>query len=375
MSSTSSAVVYGTDSFIDEMANYLESCGYNVMKVSQEHGKAVDALVSELQRQNWGFRSDYAHYDGSYGTLPVSDRRQPSPITPQLVVCELVLQTADGHTAMQFVREVRKASPLTFIAIWSSTAAESAAARLACFDFGANMVTQCAASLREVSVQIARHGRQGGKLGCVACKMQGLTEDELWAHYPLFHTNNVNLATRCVLCSKSVSNFAVHLRNDHGPPGRGEMPSESRRAVTLYSFALVVCQRSDGRFLLVQEFSNQGFWLPGGAVDPRESLCSAALRETKEEAGVDVELKGILKMEHSARDGYVRLRLIFYARPRDEAQLPKSVPDYESLGAAWVALEDIGTLRLRGTEPAEWCRYVAEGGVIYPLSILSDRGT
>jgi hypothetical protein len=71
---------------------------------------------------------------------------------PQLVVCELVLQTADGHTAMQvffdavlsldtlsispacsilhnlnpwqFVREVRKASPLTFIAIWSSTAAE-----------------------------------------------------------------------------------------------------------------------------------------------------------------------------------------------------------------------------------------------------------
>ena len=42
----------------------------------------------------------------------------------------------------------------------------------------------------------------------------------------------------------------------------------------------------------------------------------------------------------TARGGsYVRLRLIFYARPRDEAQLPKSVPDYESLGAAWVALE------------------------------------
>jgi hypothetical protein len=93
------------------------------MKVSLEHGKAVDALVSELQRQNWGFRSDYAHHEGPYGALAASDRRQPSPITPQvlfckapairpysyacfpqLVVCELVLQTADGHTAMQVLR-------------------------------------------------------------------------------------------------------------------------------------------------------------------------------------------------------------------------------------------------------------------------------
>ncbi len=40
---------------------------------------------------------------------------------------------------------------------------------------------------------------------------------------------------------------------------------------------------------------------------------------------------------------YVRLRLIFFARPRDEAQLPKSVPDYESLGAAWVTLQVGGT--------------------------------
>jgi hypothetical protein len=39
----------------------------------------------------------------------------------------------------------------------------------------------------------------------------------------------------------------------------------------IYAFALVVCQRSDGRFLLVQEFCNSGFWLPGGRVDPGAS--------------------------------------------------------------------------------------------------------
>jgi len=25
------------------------------------------------------------------------------------------------------------------------------------------------------------------------------------------------------VCGKKVGNFAVHLRNDHGPPGRGEI--------------------------------------------------------------------------------------------------------------------------------------------------------
>ena len=55
------------------------------MKVSLDTGKAVDALVSELQRQNWGFRSDYSHHDGQYGAMTVSDRRQPSPVTPQVL--------------------------------------------------------------------------------------------------------------------------------------------------------------------------------------------------------------------------------------------------------------------------------------------------
>jgi ADP-ribose pyrophosphatase YjhB (NUDIX family) len=34
-----------------------------------------------------------------------------------------------------------------------------------------------------------------------------------------------------------------------------------------------------------------GMWLPvGGHVDPNESPCEAAIRETKEEAGIDIEL-------------------------------------------------------------------------------------
>lgn len=32
----------------------------------------------------------------------------------------------------------------------------------------------------------------------------------------------------------------------------------------LYAYALAVVRRSDGRFLVVQEVDNSGYWLPGG---------------------------------------------------------------------------------------------------------------
>jgi len=35
-----------------------------------------------------------------------------------------------------------------------------------------------------------------------------------------------------------------------------------------------------------------GFWLPGGAVDGGEGLMAAAKRETLEEAGIEVDIKG-----------------------------------------------------------------------------------
>lgn len=40
-----------------------------------------------------------------------------------------------------------------------------------------------------------------------------------------------------------------------------------------YNFALIICKHPrTNKYLLVQEFGSQGFWCPGGAVDPMESL-------------------------------------------------------------------------------------------------------
>lgn len=140
------------------------------------------------------------------------------------------------------------------------------------------------------------------------------------------------------------------------------------RTNQLFNFSLVICRHPlTGKFLLCQEFANQGFWCPGGAVDPGETLTTAAKRETLEEAGIDIELKGILCMEYNPVGIYkrnnnylVRMRVIFYAEPsldKGMQQLPKSSPDYESAGACWCSYEEIQqSIKLRGSEPKKWSK-------------------
>jgi 8-oxo-dGTP pyrophosphatase MutT (NUDIX family) len=59
--------------------------------------------------------------------------------------------------------------------------------------------------------------------------------------------------------------------------------------------------------------------LPGGRVDPGENLTRAAIRETREEAGVDVELCGVLSLQYTPRRSHVRLRVIFLGRLSEQA--------------------------------------------------------
>jgi 8-oxo-dGTP pyrophosphatase MutT (NUDIX family) len=74
----------------------------------------------------------------------------------------------------------------------------------------------------------------------------------------------------------------------------------SKRTVfKTYEFALVVVRNFDGKWLAVNESQNRGWWIPAGGVDKNETFIDAAHRETKEEAGIEISLKGVLKVEHS----------------------------------------------------------------------------
>ena len=143
----------------------------------------------------------------------------------------------------------------------------------------------------------------------------------------------------------------------------------ARTPVPTWYFALVVVRRGH-RFLLTQEKKYGSTWsIPGGRVEPGESLLDAAVREVLEETGVPVSIDGILRVEHSPSPTGARVRLVFAGSPRDDTP-PKTSADDESLGAAWLTMEEIARLPLRGSDLRGLLESVARGRQIFPLDLL-----
>jgi phosphatase NudJ len=151
----------------------------------------------------------------------------------------------------------------------------------------------------------------------------------------------------------------------------------SRAPLPTWYFALVVVRRGH-RFLLMQERKYGSTWsIPGGRVEPGESLTTAAVREVFEETGVPIRLDGILRIEHapaqaSAHDTRVRVRVLFTGTPIDDTP-PKTTADNESLGAAYLTLDEIRALPLRGSDLGALLESVVAGRQVFPLELLGPE--
>ncbi len=139
-----------------------------------------------------------------------------------------------------------------------------------------------------------------------------------------------------------------------------------------WTFALVVV-RLGSRFLLVQEKKYGTTWtIPGGRVEPGEQIAFAAVREVHEEAGVPCRLEGILRVEHHAQGDGARMRVIYVASPIDDT-MPKSVPDEESLRAAYLTLAEIKALPHRGHDLVPLLESLERGRVVFPLDLIGPE--
>ncbi|KAJ3325045.1 hypothetical protein HDU76_013266 [Blyttiomyces sp. JEL0837] len=308
-------------------------------------------------------------------------------------------------------------SKRTFVLLWSSRAAKDIRETIYWLSKGINMITTQISSVVDVLSTIQEHsgifsspssktikGPEQQSQSNYTCPFCGLNLklEHLYSHVPLFHAQESEGAT-CCICKEQVYNFPLHLHYYHevgsgsasgdlssgrrnssnpgpssagggvaSPVGGGHPTAKKPRQPV---FALVIVRRPrDGKFLLVNEIGGQGWWLPGGGVDVGEDLAKAAQRETKEEAGVDIEIKGVLRVEYTPSAHGFRLRVIFYAEPINPDQEPKDIPDIESICASWVSLDQLTTsVPLRGREPVIWFPYVDKGGAVWPMSILSHE--
>lgn len=111
------------------------------------------------------------------------------------------------------------------------------------------------------------------------------------------------------------------------------------------------------RYLLIEEAKEtekHHWYFPGGRVFTGETLIEAAIRETKEEAGVKIKPTGILRIKHHVDRNKVQpdwIRILMKAEYLGGAI--KKSSDQESLQAAWLTIDQIKKLKLRGANVVE----------------------
>jgi ADP-ribose pyrophosphatase YjhB (NUDIX family) len=146
----------------------------------------------------------------------------------------------------------------------------------------------------------------------------------------------------------------IDFHNDPDAP-------QARRIVPAVS---VVVTNDAGEILLIQRTDNDNWALPGGVVDIGESLPQAAIRETREETGIDCEITGLSGVYTDpghvilyTSNGEVRqeFSVVLTARATGGAPTPSS----ESSRVRWTAPADLDgyqmdvSMRLRVRHYAE----------------------
>jgi ADP-ribose pyrophosphatase YjhB (NUDIX family) len=110
------------------------------------------------------------------------------------------------------------------------------------------------------------------------------------------------------------------------------------RAMTLGVRALVMDEK--GRILLVKHSYVHGWQLPGGGVEPGETIGDALARELREEANIELtaapQLHGVFFNQRISRRDHVALFVV-----REFRQLGEPVPDYEIVAHGFFAPDEL----------------------------------
>jgi ADP-ribose pyrophosphatase YjhB (NUDIX family) len=115
--------------------------------------------------------------------------------------------------------------------------------------------------------------------------------------------------------------------------------------------ANVAVTNDAGELLLVRRSDSDNWALPGGAVDLGESLAQAAVRETKEESGIDCEITGLTGIysdpDHVllyTSNGEVRQEFSIVLTARATGGQP--TPSSETSAVRWVRVDDVGSYQM-----------------------------
>lgn len=155
--------------------------------------------------------------------------------------------------------------------------------------------------------------------------------------------------------------------------------------INTWNCAKVICRNPEtDSFLAIEENGGSGWTIPYASVQNGEKFQSTAISATKEQAGIDIQVKGFLRFEQNLREnnGEFEYNVILYCEPKDKTKTtPKSEEDEFSKQAKWFTLNEFNTY-LNDVKPiinktnidfVFWWKYIQNNGNIYDLSTEHDQ--
>ena len=118
------------------------------------------------------------------------------------------------------------------------------------------------------------------------------------------------------------------------------------KANSLVPSVNVVVVNDAGELLMIRRTDNDNWAVPGGAIDLGESVAQAAVRETREESGIECEITGIVGIYSDPKhvllytsNGEVRqeFSIVLTAQPLSGQPTPSS----ESSEVRWVPVSEV----------------------------------
>ena len=134
------------------------------------------------------------------------------------------------------------------------------------------------------------------------------------------------------------------------------------------------CVIDNNKILMVQENKSdiQGLWdLPGGKVKINEDIKQAAIRETLEETGYNIDLDNILLIQNYITNKGVLLIIYFYATLSDSRQVEYRKSEISNV--KWFTLEEIKNIpkkNIRGGDGIDKILYNIENQIKYASDIF-----
>ncbi|MBS2018541.1 MAG: NUDIX domain-containing protein, partial [Deltaproteobacteria bacterium] len=132
-------------------------------------------------------------------------------------------------------------------------------------------------------------------------------------------------------------------RGESSRGARADVPPDAPAPTPNAASAVVL--RRDGRVLLVQRGRppNEGVWtLPGGRVEPGETVAAAAAREVLEETGIEVEV--VSHVGDVAIGAFVIAVHAAVPMHDDDATLDAASPGDDARAVCWASAEGLATL-------------------------------